>query len=260
MTTTAPHLSTDPAPPSPPLPDGLVVVVKRECETCQMVAPVLAQLGRRPRPHRLHPGRPGLPGGPRPGVRRRPGPQLAPRHRDRAHAHQGDRRPRGRPHRRLAPAAVGGRHRCRRASARTSRSSGRGAGRLSVDPNLVDDLRGALQRLGPAQPPGGAGRPRGRGRGPLRPRLDRRAARRAADRGPGARGCWRAPPDRPTRWWPWSRPTSSRCTVEKVAINAVMAGCKPEYLPVVLAASRRRAPTSSTSTACWPPPCRSVRC
>lgn len=26
------------------------------------------------------------------------------------------------------------------------------------------------------------------------------------------------------------------CTVEKVAINAVMAGCKPEYLPVVLAA------------------------
>ena len=26
------------------------------------------------------------------------------------------------------------------------------------------------------------------------------------------------------------------CTVEKVAINAVMAGCKPEYMPVVLAA------------------------
>ena len=32
------------------------------------------------------------------------------------------------------------------------------------------------------------------------------------------------------------RPTSSPCTVEKVAINAVLAGCKPEYLPVVLAA------------------------
>lgn len=27
------------------------------------------------------------------------------------------------------------------------------------------------------------------------------------------------------------------CTVEKVAVNAVMAGCKPEYLPVVLAAT-----------------------
>jgi hypothetical protein len=31
-------------------------------------------------------------------------------------------------------------------------------------------------------------------------------------------------------------PDMADCTVEKVAINAVMAGCKPEYLPVVLAA------------------------
>jgi hypothetical protein len=31
-------------------------------------------------------------------------------------------------------------------------------------------------------------------------------------------------------------PDYSPCTVEKVAINAVLAGCKPEYLPVVLAA------------------------
>lgn len=31
-------------------------------------------------------------------------------------------------------------------------------------------------------------------------------------------------------------PLLTPCTVEKVAINAVMAGCKPEYLPVVLAA------------------------
>ena len=31
-------------------------------------------------------------------------------------------------------------------------------------------------------------------------------------------------------------PNLAECTVEKVAINAVMAGCKPEYLPVVLAA------------------------
>ncbi|NKB60144.1 MAG: thioredoxin [Alphaproteobacteria bacterium] len=31
-------------------------------------------------------------------------------------------------------------------------------------------------------------------------------------------------------------PNLVECTVEKVAINAVMAGCKPEYLPVVLAA------------------------
>lgn len=31
-------------------------------------------------------------------------------------------------------------------------------------------------------------------------------------------------------------PNLAPCTVEKVAINAVMAGCKPEYLPVVIAA------------------------
>ena len=30
-------------------------------------------------------------------------------------------------------------------------------------------------------------------------------------------------------------PNLAQCTVEKVAINAVMAGCRPEYLPVVLA-------------------------
>jgi hypothetical protein len=31
-------------------------------------------------------------------------------------------------------------------------------------------------------------------------------------------------------------PNLAECTVEKVAVNAVMAGCRPEYLPVVLAA------------------------
>lgn len=31
-------------------------------------------------------------------------------------------------------------------------------------------------------------------------------------------------------------PTYQACSVEKVAINAVMAGCRPEYLPIVLAA------------------------
>lgn len=31
-------------------------------------------------------------------------------------------------------------------------------------------------------------------------------------------------------------PNKAPCTVEKAAVNAVMAGCKPEYLPVVLAA------------------------
>src|SRR3989454_10620616 len=31
-------------------------------------------------------------------------------------------------------------------------------------------------------------------------------------------------------------PNYGRATVEKIAVNAVMAGCRPEYLPVVIAA------------------------
>ena len=30
-------------------------------------------------------------------------------------------------------------------------------------------------------------------------------------------------------------PNFGRATVEKIAVNAVMAGCRPEYLPVVIA-------------------------
>ena len=51
-----------------------------------------------------------------------------------------------------------------------------------------------------------------------------------------------------------------RARVEKVAINAVMAGCKPEYLPVVLAAVEAACTTSSTCTACSRRRCRSARC
>jgi hypothetical protein len=41
------------------------------------------------------------------------------------------------------------------------------------------------------------------------------------------------PPDEVVAFVP---PDLVECTVEKVAVNAVMAGCRPEYLPVVLAA------------------------
>ena len=30
-------------------------------------------------------------------------------------------------------------------------------------------------------------------------------------------------------------PTFGRATVERIAVNAVMAGCRPEYLPAVIA-------------------------
>ena len=46
------------------------------------------------------------------------------------------------------------------------------------------------------------------------------------------------PPDRVICTLP---PDLAECTVEKVAINAVMAGCLPEYLPVVLAAVKAAA-------------------
>jgi hypothetical protein len=84
-------------------------------------------------------------------------------------------------------------------------------------------------------------------------------------------------------------PTLAPATVEKIAINAVMAGCKPEYLPVVLAAveavleegfamhgvlattmfvdtcrscwprSRRCSKKASRCTACWRRQCLSAR-
>ncbi len=38
------HTQPDAVPARPPLPNGLVAVVKRDCETCVMVAPVLAEL------------------------------------------------------------------------------------------------------------------------------------------------------------------------------------------------------------------------
>ena len=42
-------------------------------------------------------------------------------------------------------------------------------------------------------------------------------------------------------------PMNWTATVEKVAINAVMAGCKPEYLPVVLAIAESGCPTGTTT-------------
>jgi len=41
-------------------------------------------------------------------------------------------------------------------------------------------------------------------------------------------------------------PTNLRATVEQVAVNAVMAGCRPEHLPVVLAIAESGCPVGST--------------
>ena len=46
--------------------------------------------------------------------------------------------------------------------------------------------------------------------------------------------CWRGTERKPDEVVGLIPPNLPPCTVEKVAINAVMAGCKPEYMPVVL--------------------------
>ena len=53
-------------------------------------------------------------------------------------------------------------------------------------------------------------------------------------------------------------PNYGRVTVEKAAVNAVMAGCRPDYLPVVLAAAECACDPRSTCTA-WRPPRTSRR-
>jgi hypothetical protein len=42
-------------------------------------------------------------------------------------------------------------------------------------------------------------------------------------------------------------PTNMTATVEKVAVNAVMAGCRPEHLPVILAMAESGCPTGTTT-------------
>ena len=49
-------------------------------------------------------------------------------------------------------------------------------------------------------------------------------------------------------------PDLVECTVEKVAINAVMAGCRPEYLPVVLAAVEAACTDEFNMHGCSPRP------
>ena len=140
MTTTAPAPT---ATATPTLPDGLVVVVKEECETCRMVVPVLAELAAEPaRRHRLHAGRPGLPARRRRRPRRRPGRSAGTttsrrcRRSSRWSTASRSTRTVG-----WDRARVGGAHRRRAASAPDLPEFRPGCGSLSVDPNLVDELR-----------------------------------------------------------------------------------------------------------------------
>ncbi len=110
-----------------------------------------------------------------------------------------------------------------------------GCGSLSVDPNLADELavrfsgstlRSRRVEIAALEDEWEAAHDRGWSDGlPVVPPTEARVLRMLE-------GTSRAP-DEVVAIVP---PDLVECTVEKVAINAVMAGCKPEYLPVVLAA------------------------
>jgi hypothetical protein len=55
-------------------------------------------------------------------------------------------------------------------------------------------------------------------------------------------------------------PRQGEATVEKLAVNAVMAGCRPEYFPVIPPRSRRSRIRCSISTPSRPPRIRWRRC
>jgi hypothetical protein len=110
-----------------------------------------------------------------------------------------------------------------------------GCGSRTHDPDVVDarlvaatvpKLTARAVELGAAEDEHEAMYARGWGDGlPLVPPTPERVARMCA-------GTTRDPQDVVTL----VPPDLVECTVEKVAINAVMAGCRPEYMPVVLAA------------------------
>ena len=110
-----------------------------------------------------------------------------------------------------------------------------GCGSLSVDPNLADELAvrftGSTLRsrridVATLEDEWEAAHDRGWSDGlPVVPPTEARVLRMLE-------GTSRAPEEIVAE----APPDLVPCTVEKVAVNAVMAGCRPEYLPVVLAA------------------------
>jgi hypothetical protein len=221
-------------PPAPPLPEGLVVFVKRECPTCELVVPVLRELRERAGITVIVQDDPGFPAG------------LAPRHdADLAlswHARieavptllrvvDGAEKERAVGWQREEWEALSG----VRGLGAGLPAWRPGCGSLSVDPDRLPALRARFEgerlaarriELADAEDEQEAMFARGWSDGlPLVPPMPERVLAMLD-------GTTRAP-DEIVATVP---PDLVPCTVEKVAINAVLAGCKPEYLPVVLAA------------------------
>ncbi len=210
--------------------------MKRECATCRMVDAGAGRARRRARRlDDLHAGRPKLPAGPRLDLTTPTWPSAG--------------TTTSRPCRRSCgsstaqevertvgwePRPVGGGHRRRRARRRAARVPARlrfavgrprprrrAAGRASADPRCAAAASSSpISRT--------RWRRCSRGAGPTACPSCRRPRRGCCACSKGRR----RPPDEIVAVVP---PDLVEGTVEKVAINAVMAGCKPEYLPVVLA-------------------------
>lgn len=218
----------------PPLPSGLVVFVKRDCPTCETVVPVLGELAAAGALTIYSQDDPKFPEGF--GVEDDTGLECSWRHSIetvptllRVEAGMEKARTEG-----------WDREAWERLSKVGDLGSGLpdfrpGCGSLSVDPQNALDLAvrfgsGALQsrrvRYAPLEDEMEAAFERGWTDGlPVVPPTERRVL--AMLQGT------RRKPDEVVATVP---PDLVDCTVEKVAINAVMAGCRPEYMPVVLAA------------------------
>ena len=220
---------------APALPDGLVVVVKRECETCRMTVPVLEQLRGGSLPVTIYTqDDPGFPDG-----------VGAIHDHDLAVSwhHEIETVP-------TVIRVVNGREVARtvgwlRSDWEAVTGIGGlgpdlpvmrpGCGSLSVDPDLVDALRARFSGsslvarrvdIAAAEDEFEAMFDRGWTDGlPVVPPTEERVMRMLT-------GTSRAPSDVVVV----VPPDLVEVTVEKIAINAVMAGCKPEYLPWVIAA------------------------
>jgi hypothetical protein len=222
------------APARPPLPEGLVAFVKRECPTCALVAPVLAELAKSQDLTVYTQDDPGFPPGLDP---------VDDRSLEMSWHHAIDSVPTLiRVRDGVESARVLGWHRGEWQALTGCEELGAGlpdwrpgCGSRSVDPDLAPDLavrfaaaklRARRVELAPLEDEFEALFERGWSDGlPLVPPTEKRVLAMLG-------GTQRAP-DEIVAVVP---PDLVPCSVEKVAINAVMAGCKPEYLPVVLAA------------------------
>jgi hypothetical protein len=216
------------------LPDGLVAVVKRDCPTCQLVAPVLDGLAAAGVPLTVYSqDDPSFP----PGLRVRDDRTLEVSYRLGVTVVPTLLRLAG--GRETARAEGWHRGEWEAVAARTGLGAGLpevrpGCGSRSVEPGIAEDLTarfgGVLgsRRIeaGPLEDDAELCFERGWTDGlPVVPPTPTRVLRMLA-------GTSRAP-DEVVAVVP---PDLVPCTVEKVAVNAVLAGCRPEYLPVVLTA------------------------